>query len=559
MATAATKTVKKKPSAKAKPAAPAKLTKPTAPSAKAAPAQLMVIELAKIKKSGTNPRQFFDETALNELADSIRTLGLAQPLLVRPDGAGVTLVAGERRWRAARIAGLKSVPCYVREMSEQEALELQIIENLQRQDVTAFEEAQGYQRLVANGHTAHEIAARIGKSVRYVWQSLNLARLPEQAIEDLRAGTLTKSVALEIATLPNDQLRKKAVQDFRDYQGNYPTVEKLRTYIEREFRKELKGAPFDLNSPTLLPSAGDCQHCPKRTGNARDIYPDGRADICTDTACFDAKVKAARAASISILKQQGHTIIVGKQADKLISYDGKKLNYQAEKDWVLADAKCDHDPKQHWRKKLGKELKPTILEDSKGNRLEIYSRAEAEQVLIKKYPALKIDQPESEHERETPANREQQRKLQRQVFNLALQQIQLRAEELSLESILRAGFNDLMLALGGDQYVYSVVRRGEEAVTDSQVATYLEGLSTKEFTSLVACGRAFDVLDGWARFRSLDELPDDDDYMQLFNLDWPALIKQAEADVAAAQQAVADQEAAIVAVVADILDDLEAA
>ncbi len=160
----------------------------------------------RIRPNPRQPRADFDEAALNELAASIRAQGILQPLLVRPDGdGGYELVAGERRLRAARLAGLREVPIVVREVSDRESLELALIENIQRDDLSPLEEAAAYQRLLDDfGHTQEEIAARVGKSRPAIANALRLLRLPEPIKRELaRAAMATRAARRAIRTAPH--------------------------------------------------------------------------------------------------------------------------------------------------------------------------------------------------------------------------------------------------------------------------------------------------------------------------------------------------------------------
>lgn len=136
------------------------------------------LPLASIRPNPRQPRKRFAEESLKELADSIREKGLLQPLLVRPQGDGYELVAGERRYRAALMAGLQEVPAVVKDLTDREALELALVENLQREDLSPVEEARGYQALLEMGLTQEEVARRVGKARSTVANALRLLQLP---------------------------------------------------------------------------------------------------------------------------------------------------------------------------------------------------------------------------------------------------------------------------------------------------------------------------------------------------------------------------------------------
>jgi ParB family chromosome partitioning protein len=157
------------------------------------------VRLSSIEPNRSQPRKAFDEASLSELADSIREHGILQPLLVRKlpggaslDGDAYQLVAGERRWRAARMAGLSEVPVVVREMTEAEVMEFGLIENLQREDLNPLEEAGGYQELIETfGLTQEAVARKVGRSRSAVANALRILRLPESVRPYLVSGALS--------------------------------------------------------------------------------------------------------------------------------------------------------------------------------------------------------------------------------------------------------------------------------------------------------------------------------------------------------------------------------
>ena len=144
---------------------------------------IVTLRLSEIEPNKDQPRKVFSEESLNELADSIKEHGVLQPLLVRPlSTGGYQLVAGERRWRAIRMEGLREVPVVIRDMDEEQAMEIALIENLQREDLNAIEEASGYKMLMERyGMTQEQVAKRVGKSRPAVANALRLLNLPSQA------------------------------------------------------------------------------------------------------------------------------------------------------------------------------------------------------------------------------------------------------------------------------------------------------------------------------------------------------------------------------------------
>jgi ParB family chromosome partitioning protein len=187
------------------------------------------VAIDRIRANPRQPRSEFDETALNELAASIRVQGIIQPLLVRPDGdGGYELVAGERRLRAARIAGLREVPVVVREVSDRESLELALIENIQRNDLSPLDEAAAYQHLLDDfGHTQEEIATRVGKSRPAVANALRLLRLPEPIKQEIARGRLTAGHARVLLSLESADAQLRAARQILARQLSVRDTEKL--------------------------------------------------------------------------------------------------------------------------------------------------------------------------------------------------------------------------------------------------------------------------------------------------------------------------------------------
>ena len=154
---------------------------------------VVTLRLSQLEPNRDQPRKIFSEEALNELADSIREHGVLQPLLVRPlPGGSYQLVAGERRWRASRMAGLQEVPVVIREMDEEQAMEIALIENLQREDLNAIEEATGYKQLMERyGMTQEQVAKRVGKSRPAIANALRLLNLPQKVMDMVGEGEVS--------------------------------------------------------------------------------------------------------------------------------------------------------------------------------------------------------------------------------------------------------------------------------------------------------------------------------------------------------------------------------
>lgn len=171
---------------------------------------LTEIPVGQIEPNPFQPRKAFDKPALDELAGSIKHSGMIQPVVVRRAGAGYQLIAGERRWRAARQAGLERIPAIIRDATDVETLELALVENLLREDLNPMEEAEAYQKLLSGfGWTQEELAQRVGRDRSSISNAIRLLRLPEPIQADLRAGRLTMGHARALLSLMSaaDQLK----------------------------------------------------------------------------------------------------------------------------------------------------------------------------------------------------------------------------------------------------------------------------------------------------------------------------------------------------------------
>jgi ParB family chromosome partitioning protein len=164
------------------------------------------IELARIRPNPEQPRRHFDEAALDELARSIGERGVLQPILLRPEGDGFLIIAGERRWRAAQRARLHAIPAIVREIEESAIAELALIENVQREDLNALEEADGYRQLVQRyGHSQEDVARIVHKSRSHIANLLRLLDLPEFVKQSLLKGDISMGHARAVATAPDSE------------------------------------------------------------------------------------------------------------------------------------------------------------------------------------------------------------------------------------------------------------------------------------------------------------------------------------------------------------------
>lgn len=358
------------------------------------------IPIEKIRPSKTNPRRVFDKAGLEELAGSIRAHGILQPLLLRPvpeasevNGHRYELVAGERRFRAAQLAGLDSVPALVRELGDKEVLEIQVVENLQRSDLHPLEEAEGYRQLhEKHGYAIEDLAAKVGKSKGYVYARLKLGALPEKAKKLFLEGKLSPSTALLVARIPDAKLAEKAAVAIcrPDYEDREMSFRDASHYIQHEFMLRLGEAPWSLADAQLLPEAGACTVCPKRSGNQPELFEDVKnADVCTDQACFGRKRQAHSDRALAEASAAGREVLKGKEAKNLFeSWDSTRLKDSAP--FIEMMGRCDADPKwkpgsttpRSWKKVLGEHAPaPVIAVDDRGGVHELLPRKAAVEAL----------------------------------------------------------------------------------------------------------------------------------------------------------------------------------
>ncbi len=174
---------------------------------------IVEVSLDDIYPNASQPRTYFDEKALNDLAQSIKNLGVIQPITLRKDGDRFEIISGERRFRASKIAGLKSVPAYIRLVNDQELLEMALVENIQREDLDAIEVALTYQRLLDEiGLTQENLSQRVGKERSTITNSIRLLRLSPDVQNAVRSGEISAGHGRAILSLDSEELQQKLFQ-----------------------------------------------------------------------------------------------------------------------------------------------------------------------------------------------------------------------------------------------------------------------------------------------------------------------------------------------------------
>lgn len=243
--------------------------------------QIQNLSIEKVIPDPLQPRKTFNETLLQQLSESIKKHGVLQPITVRKSGKEYIIVMGERRYRASKLAGKKTIPCIERTYKNNEVFEVQIIENLQRQDVEPTEEAEAIAYL-SEKYAPTEIAKRLGRTDNFIRQRLKLAGLIEGFKHFVRNGEMTISLGVGVALFtPEEQqmMLETMGEDFNAHQIN--RMIDNQTY-------DLEKVSFDVADKKLVPKVGSCVECPFNAANQGNLFGEGKM-VCTRSACFETK------------------------------------------------------------------------------------------------------------------------------------------------------------------------------------------------------------------------------------------------------------------------------
>lgn len=244
------------------------------------------ISLHDLRISKTNPRKTLNDDDLKELSESIKAVGIINPITVRKIDKAFEIVSGERRYRAALKAGLETIPVFIKELTDEQVMEIQIIENLQRVDIHPLYEAQSFNALMQKGkYTKEKLAGKLGKSNGYITKRLQLLNLSEEIQERFISNEINFTQALIISRFSlseQDSILGIALSS--------STIEMFRNRISSRY-VNLNTAPFDIDDADLKPEAGSCTYCIKRTGVNVHLFDDMNENLCTDQECFTNKIQ----------------------------------------------------------------------------------------------------------------------------------------------------------------------------------------------------------------------------------------------------------------------------
>lgn len=458
---------------------------------------VQIIPRDRLKPSPTNPRKQFDAGKLTELAETMKGHGILEPLLVRRargkenecplDAMVFEIIAGERRWRAAALAGLEELPCLVKALTDDQVIEVQYIENLQRDDLTALEEAEGFARLIEQKlFSAESLAEKLGRSRSHIFSRLKLARLQGPARTELERGNIPATIGSLAAQLPTVKLQKQFVDEVMKGRGwgrekeplSFRAAEEL---LHQEYVRTLNGS-FSLEAAELVKGCGPCTTCPKRSGNFPG-FSGGSPNVCTDLVCYDGKTKAAGELELKKAQADGGKII------RLKEWEGmghrSRHDYVDPKQMTCVSGSQIYDKK--WTSLLKEKESPMVLaQTSKG--VEKLLDVKAATALLEEKGLLKREKRGKSAAEKEAALEERisvavtQRAMERLVGAMENPVRSQRLEEDFLRLIVRAILKEEVQIY--DAYEHAMKRRGIQAVVTQRrgwkekVKPFLEHLET---------------------------------------------------------------------------------
>lgn len=423
------------------------------------------IELGAIRPSPYQPRKTFPEAELAELAASIKTRGVLQPVRVRPDPGGkpavYELVFGERRWRASKLAGVEDIPALIVDLTDDQVIEEQLIENLKRSDVQPLEEGEHYQRLLhQHGYTIETLVTKTGRSRSYLYSRMKLTSLTPTVRKALGEGKLVVAIAELLGRIADPKLQERACKEVLgrgdssldldyDVGVQYETIDAggsgsgsgqeiqplsvraAAQLLRRRYMLRLELAKFNPHDAGLT-KIGACTACPHRSSNQPELPGvNGKADdLCTNPPCFEEKTKAAWEKTAKIARDSGMGVVAGKAAAELFDARDELLPTAA-----YVDPKAElpanlarPGAKATWGKLLGKQLADVplvVVQDPTGAPRELLDRDAAVKILrdlgkIEKASSSKPSKPKSGAGTSGPNEREDERKLEEDAMRIAL-------------------------------------------------------------------------------------------------------------------------------------------
>ncbi|WP_416199043.1 MAG: Chromosome partitioning protein, ParB family [Sporanaerobacter sp.] len=214
---------------------------------------ILSIDISQIKPNKNQPRKEFDEKSLKELSDSIKTYGVIQPIIVRKIGKNYEIIAGERRWRASKIAGLEEVPCLVKDVEEFESIKMALIENIQREDLNPIEEAKAFRELMDNYNlTQEEVSQIVGKSRSYIANSIRLLNLDKKTLDYIEEGSLSSGHGRALLSIGDENERAKIANEIINKKLNVRDTEELAKNMKKSKKHLQNKSKETYRDPIIL-------------------------------------------------------------------------------------------------------------------------------------------------------------------------------------------------------------------------------------------------------------------------------------------------------------------
>lgn len=273
------------------------------------------LKLSELVASSTNPRSEFEENSLKELAESIKSHGVLQPIIARvhpEDSKKYEVVCGERRFRASKLAKQKTIPVSIRELTDDEVFEIQIIENLERKDVHPMDEAIAFRRMLDSGkYSMEDIAAKVAKNMTFVAQRLKLNDLIPELKEDFLKGEFGVGHAIMFARI--DEQRQKEFHESLGsyYSPGYGSIKSVQEHLDRK-NADLDEALFPLDDATLISEVGACVSCMKCAAANPVLFPEADENFCYDSTCYGKKDLAFKIRDLKRMIEEKPEIIIVK-------------------------------------------------------------------------------------------------------------------------------------------------------------------------------------------------------------------------------------------------------
>lgn len=360
-------------------------------------AQFQMIDVSKLDESPLNPRKSFDQAKLDELTASVREKGVIEPILVRPVGKRFEVAAGARRFRAAVAAELAQVPAMVREMTDTELLEVALLENVVRHDISALDEGDAYRALVKeHGYTVEQLVEKTGKSRTVVFARMKLAELQGAARELVLSGAWSASIGELIARLPTEKAQAAAMKRLEEVQKhNIDGVAGIsyrhaKEVLDDEFELQLKDATFDVKDAELVPDAGACAACPKRTHapDNKGQFADVREDTCLDEVCWNKKKSASFKQLQAELAANGEKLVKEKTLFANTYYGRKEGEFAAAAAEKYSKPADEVLGEKTWKDLLGADVPKVVVLDGENKTHNLVDRKAAIAKLEEKDPKL---------------------------------------------------------------------------------------------------------------------------------------------------------------------------